>query len=114
MPKTRDEFLEYVLELLEPAGNVTSARMFGGHVIRKDGLPIALVIRDEVYFKVDGSNRADYEAIGSEPFTYEAKGKIITISNWKLPVDELEDPERMKEWVEKSCKVALKSRKSRA
>ena len=111
MTKPNDQFLEYVLELLEPAGSISSGRMFGGYVIRKSGLPIALIIRDEVYFKVDDSNRADYEALGSEPFTYKAKGKTVAISNWMLPVDELEDPDRMMEWVDKSYKVAMKSKK---
>jgi TfoX/Sxy family transcriptional regulator of competence genes len=85
--------------------------MFGGHVIRKDGLPIALVNRYEVYFKVDDSNGADYEANGSEPFTYEAKRKSITISNWRSMNSKT--PDRMSECVEKFYKVALKSKKER-
>ena len=86
------------MELLEPCGGITYCRMFGGYAIRKNGLAIALMFKDEIYFKVDDSNRADYENLNSEPFTYEKKGKTIIISNWKLPIEILEDPEKLMIW----------------
>jgi DNA transformation protein len=107
------EFLEYILELLEPLGGITFARMFGGYAIRKNGLPIALLFNDEVFFKVDDSNRADYEALGSEPFTYQKNGKTIIISNWKLPLEILEDSDELMQWVEKSYQVARRARKKK-
>lgn len=108
---SKSEFLDYLLELLEPSGHITSCRMFGGFAIRKNSLPIALVFEDEAYFKVDDSNRADYEALDSEPFSYQARGKRIIISNWKLPIEILEDPDELLKWVEKSYQVALKNKK---
>lgn len=108
----KSEFLDYVIELLEPSGTISACRMFGGFAIRKDGLAIALLFENEVYFKVDDSNRADYEALDSEPFSYEARGKRIIISNWKLPIEILEDPEELLIWVEKSYQVALKNKKN--
>ena len=104
------EFIEYVIELLEPSGGISKSRMFGGYAIRKFGLAIALVFQDEIYFKVNESNVEDYKALNSRPFTYEKKGKIITMSNWLLPVEVLEDEERLKEFVEKSYQVALKAK----
>lgn len=105
------EFLAYVLEQLEPSAGITTKRMFGGFAIRKHGLPIALLFEDQVYFKVGDSNQADYEAAGSEPLTYNAKGKTIVVSNWSLPADVLEDSDLLKEWAEKSYQVALKGKK---
>ncbi len=90
-------FLEYILELLEPSGGITSCKMFGGYAISKNNLPIALIFGDEAYFKTDDSNIADYEAMDSTPFTYEAKGKTITVSNWKMPIEILEDHEKLME-----------------
>jgi len=101
------EFIHYVMELLEPCGGITSCRMFGGYAIRKHGLPIALIFDDEIYLKVDDSNKADYEAYGSVPFSYEKNGKIILVSNWKVPIEILEDVDRLPQWVEKSYQVAL-------
>ena len=85
--KPRSEFIEYILELLEPSGGISLKRMFGGYSVCKFGLSIALIFEDEIYFKVDDSNRSDYEAINSEPFTYEKKGKTIIVSNWKVPIE---------------------------
>ncbi|MBT5654951.1 MAG: TfoX/Sxy family protein, partial [Alphaproteobacteria bacterium] len=104
-------FLEYILELLEPSGGIASCRMFGGYAIRKNGLAIALVFDDEIYLKVDDSNRTDFESMGSKPFTYEKGGKIITISNWKVPIEILEDSEKLIKWSEKAYQVAFKAKK---
>lgn len=111
MTKQQSEFLEYILELLEPSGGISSCRMFGGYAIRKNSLPIALIFDYEIYFKVDDSNRADYEAIDSTPFTYKKGNKTITISNWTLPLEILEDPDILMQWVDKSYQVALKAKK---
>jgi len=111
MSKEKSEFLEYLLELLEPSGGISSRRMFGGYAIRKNGFPIALIFDDEAYFKVDDSNRADYESMGSKPFTYEKGGKTIIVSNWKLPIDIIENQEKLLEWADKSYQVSLKSKR---
>ena len=112
MPKEHNEFLEYILELFEPSGGISTRRMFGGYAIRKNDVPIALIFQDEIYFKVDDSNRPDYEKMNSKPFTYEKKGKTITVSNWKLPIEILEDTDTLMQWIEKSYHVALKAKKS--
>ena len=106
-----NEFLEYILELLEPAKNISLHKMFGGYIIRKNGLPIALISYDELYFKVNETNRSDFESIGSEPFTYEAKGKIRSLSYWKLPIEILEDSNKLMDWIEKAYQVALEARR---
>jgi DNA transformation protein len=104
----KNEFAEYVLELLEPSQGISLKRMFGGYAVYKFDLAIALIIENEIYFKVDDSNRADYEVFNSEPFAYEKKGKTIVISNWKVPAAILEDQDRLMEFVEKSYQVAVR------
>ena len=110
----KNQFLEYILELLDPAGGISSRRMFGGYAVYKNGLAIALIFQDEIYFKVDDSNRADYLAVDSKPFIYEKQGRQITISNWSLPVEILEDSERLMEWTEKAYQVALRAKKKQS
>jgi DNA transformation protein len=102
------ELYYYILELLEPSQGISLKRMFGGYAVYKFDLPIALIIEDEIYFKVDDSNLADYEVFNSEPFTYEKKGKTIVISNWKVPAEILEDQDRLMEFVEKSYQIAVR------
>jgi DNA transformation protein len=62
------EYLAYLLELLAPL-HATSRAMFGGFGIYRNGLMFALVADDQLYAKVDASNKADYEEAGSQPFT---------------------------------------------
>lgn len=109
-----DELINYIMELLEVSGGITKTRMFGGYAIRKFGLTIALFIDGEAYFKVDESNIDDYKALNSNPFTYEKKGKIITVSNWSLPIEILEDDIRLRGFVEKSYQVAIKSKEKKS
>lgn len=52
--------------------------------------------------KVGDTNRPDYEAAGASPFTYESKGKQVTMSYWQVPEEILEDPEMLKVWAEKA------------
>lgn len=105
------EFVRYLMDLLEPAGDITQTRMFGGYAIRKNGLAFALVFDGEVYFKVGESNKSDYLNIDSKPFTYTKKGKEIQISNWSIPEDILEEPAILMEYVAKSYAVALRAKK---
>jgi DNA transformation protein and related proteins len=43
------EFVDFVLESLQPLRGVSARRMFGGHGIYKDGLMFALIADDTLY-----------------------------------------------------------------
>ena len=43
------EFVDFVLESLEPLGGVSARRMFGGRGIYKDGVMFALIAYDQLY-----------------------------------------------------------------
>ena len=108
-------FTDYVLERLEPFGGVTARRMFGGQGLFKGGLMFALIADGELFFKVDDSNRPDFEAVKSEPFTYEKKeGKTASLSYWYVPEEMIEDFDELKAWAAKAYVVAVKARKASA
>lgn len=86
--------------------------MFGGFGVYKSGVMFGLIAEDELYFKVDDTNRPDFEARKSKPFVYDAKGKPITMSYWRVPDDVLENPEDLKAWAMKAYDVALKTKKT--
>ena len=62
------DYLDFVLDQLRPFGHVVARRMFGGVGLYCDGFFFG-IIDDTVYFKVDDTNRADYEARRCRPFT---------------------------------------------
>ena len=91
---------------------ITARAMFGGHGLYKDGVIFGLIADDQLYFKTGESNQKDYEAAGSQPFTYEAKKKKrVAMSYWEVPSDVLENRDEMRLWVNKAVKASLKSRK---
>ena len=100
-----DEYLTYVLDQLGGLGLVESRRMFGGAGIYCDGLFFAIVADDVLYFKVDDSNRADYEEAGSEPFRpFPDKSNVM--GYYETPVDVLENRELLSMWAQKAVRVA--------
>jgi len=111
----QDEFLTYILEdVLGDISDITSRAMFGGYDIYKDGIIFALIAYDQLYFKVGESNRADYEAMDSEPFVYQqGKHKKTTMSYWYVPEEVMQDKDRIKEWVDKSVAVSRASKKDK-
>jgi DNA transformation protein len=104
------DFLEYVIEQLAPAGRATSRRMFGGVGLYLDGLFFALIDDDVLYFKVGDANRADYEMAGSKPFRPFADQPEYVMAYWQVPAEVLEDPEVLTRWARRSLEVALAAR----
>ncbi|MSR76364.1 MAG: TfoX family protein [Candidatus Ryanbacteria bacterium] len=90
-------------EVFSGVVGISSRGMFGGWGIYKDGVFFALIADGRLYFKVDDSNRADFENAGSEPFRYENKNKkSITMSYWELPAGVMDNPHELEQWVDKS------------
>jgi DNA transformation protein len=93
------DFLEFLTDQLRGLGSITSRRMFSGAALYCDGIVFALILRDTLYFKVDDCNRAAYEAAGSRPFSYEARGKTRQLgAYWQVPERLLDEPDEMLEW----------------
>ena len=70
---------------------------------------VGIVASDELYLKVDESNRGEYEAMGSAPFSYEKKnGKAMSMSYWKVPGEVIEDRERLTELTLAAYEINLK------
>ena len=96
-----ESFKEYVVDQLGKLGFVTVKKMFGGAGIYYDGLIFGLLADDVLYFKVDDSNKSDYESAGMKPFQ-PFDDKPIVMSYYEVPVDILENREVLPEWARKS------------
>jgi len=101
-------YCDYLIDLLSPWAKVTATGMFGGWGLYRGDQIFAIVIEDTPYFKVDDSNRADYETAGTGPFEYTAKGnKRVAMSYWQVPGDILDDADALGQWAEKAYHSAL-------
>lgn len=104
-------YCDYIVDLLSSWGSVRAQRMFGGYGIYHHDIIFGIIAEDMFYLKVDAANRPDYEAANSEPFTYDAKGKRVSMSYWQVPAEVLEDQEKLCEWARKAYDVAMSSKK---
>lgn len=107
-----EEFKDYVIDQLELLGWVTIKKMFGGAGIYYDGLIFGLLADDVLYFKVDDENRADYQKAEMEPFQPFAN-KPMVMPYYEVPVDILENKERLAEWARKALKVSRNNVKTK-
>lgn len=111
--KKDEGFHEYIMgEVFRNLDGITSKAMFGGWGIYKNGLFFALIADGQLYFKVDESNKGDFEEKDSKQFVYQMpNGKETRMSYWELPVDVLEDQMELRSWVDKSIEVAKKGKR---
>lgn len=81
----KEELVEYILDLLRPISGIETARMFGGVLLKVDGIQLGVLFEDTLYFKViDEKIQARYKKYGSKQFTYKRKDKAVpvVIKNW--------------------------------
>jgi DNA transformation protein len=88
--------------------------MFGGVGLFHGGTMFGLLARDEVFFKVGDANRAEYEATGEAPFSYDTKHGAHTITSyWRCPPELLDDADELRNWARKAVAVALAAAKAK-
>ena len=107
----KSAFARYIVDdLLQNLDDIKAKAMFGGYGLYQGDKMFGLIDDDVVYFKVDVASRGDYEAEGSEPFTYEVKGrkKPVVMSYWRVPESVLDSPELATEWAMKAIRVKKK------
>jgi DNA transformation protein and related proteins len=109
MPK-RSEFVEHVVETMRRFGPVEAKSMFGGWGLYHQGVFFALIAGDALYIKADDESRADFEALGLEPFVYSMKdGQTLAMSYRAAPEEALESPDVMAEWARRGYAAALRA-----
>jgi len=103
-------YRHFVLEqLARVATGVRDKAMFGGVGLYSEELFFGLIADDRLYFKVDDTNRPDFEARGMGPFRpYGPQGEEMKY--YELPEDVLEDSEDLASWVTKSKEVARRKK----
>ena len=103
--KVSEEFLEYILDMLFPIGEISTTKMFGGVLLKVNGKQLGILIGDTLYFKVtDLETQEEFRKAGSLQFSYLRKDKKypVKIKNWwSAPPDSMDNSEKMVEIAEK-------------
>lgn len=107
------EFIEYLNEIFALAGPITIKRMFDGHTLYLDGLPVGIIYQDTLYLKADAETKQAFEALQLPQFTYRKKDKTIPLPYYQAPDFILEDCHEAALWLRKAFEASLRSKPKR-
>ena len=114
MPSTRNEFVDYVVELMAAWAAVTARKMFGGYGLYREGLMFGLIVEDELFLKADANNAMQFERAGSQPFVYQSRDRTVQLSYWSAPPASLDSPAEMGEWCQSAYGAVLRAQTVKA
>jgi DNA transformation protein len=105
-------FREFVLDQLGGIPDLRAKAMFGGVGLYAGDFFFGMMAADLLYFKVDDSNRREYEATGSKPFAPYADPAAMTLTMpyYSVPADVLESAPTLVAWAKKAIAVAKKAK----
>src|SRR5215475_10652655 len=102
-----ESFGEFLCEQLAPLGRITMRRMFGKTGVFCDGLMLAMVRDNTLYFRVDDDNRATFkEGECFPPLNYEKKGGTIDLAFWRVPERLFDEPDELIAWARAALAAA--------
>jgi DNA transformation protein and related proteins len=107
----KSEFVNYLMELLEPFEGVSAKSMFGGFGIFRDSLMFALVAEDTLYIKTDDFNRFEFERLNLGPFMYTKDNKSMPMKYFRVPDEALDSSEELLRWAQLGFEAALRAKK---
>ena len=107
-----DSYKEFLLDPLSALPDVRARAMFGAHGLYSGGRFFGILDEGRLFFKTDARSQADYTARGMGPFTYESKGKVMTMAYHEVPPDVLENREELVTWAHRAIQIAAGSKKS--
>ena len=97
-----NSFLAFILEQLAPLPGLRSKRMFGGYGLYAGEVFFGIVFDARLYFKTHPDTLDDYLAHHATVF---APSEKQVLQNYReVPVDILEDGERLTLWARKAAR----------
>jgi DNA transformation protein len=107
----RSEFLDFVLGQMAGLGAVTARAMFGGYGLYCNGLFIAIIANDTLYFKADAQSQPRFESRRLSRFQYQARGKTLQLMYYEAPPEVHDEPRAMIEWGQLALAAAVRARR---
>jgi DNA transformation protein len=102
--RNSESFKQFVVDQLA-ALDVTAKSMFGGTGLYSGGHFFGIIASDVLYFKVDDTNRGEYERAGMEPFKpYDDRPG--TMSYYAVPPSVLECAPDLERWARTALQAA--------
>lgn len=97
-----DSFRDFILEQLAALPGLRCKRMFGGYGLYCGEVFFAILFDGRLYFKTNPATLAEYLDYGAAVF---APSEKQVLRNYReVPVDILEDSERLRFWAERAVR----------
>ncbi len=106
-----DSFKEFVLDQLSALPELRARAMFGAFALFSGDKTFGIVDEGRLFFKTDTQSQSDYTLRGMGPFTYEMKGKTMTMAYHEVPPDVLDNPQELTHWARKAIQIASAKKK---
>ena len=106
-----DSFKEFVLDQLSALPELRAKAMFGAHGIYSGEKFFGILDEGRLFFKTNAVTEKDFTARGMPPFTYEMKGKAMTMAYHEVPPEILEQPHELTIWARKAIALAAAKKK---
>lgn len=103
-------FRDFVLDQLSRVRQLRAKAMFGGVGLYSDDTFFGILASDVLYFKVDDTNRTQYEKAGSTPFK-PYPDRSMTMPYYDVPAAVVEDVATLTDWARQSVAVARATKK---
>ena len=119
MPRD-NSFRDYIVEdILGHIEGITSRAMFSGYGIYLNGIIVGLIIDGEFYLKTDKNTKGRIlmdgtrhdSAESGKIFEYERRGKTVSLPYAIVPIEILEDREKIEERIYESFEISKKAKK---
>lgn len=95
-----DGFKDFVLDQLADLRGLTCRAMFGGFGLYSGNTFFGIVHKGRLYFKVSPATVALYQEQGMTPFKPNTKQTLK--SYYEVPLDVIEDAERLTDWAKQA------------
>jgi DNA transformation protein len=108
-----DSFKAFVLDQLNALPELRARAMFGAHGLYSGERFFGILDEGRLFFKTDAQSQVDYTARGMGPFTYEMKGRVMTMGYHEVPPDVLENREELVAWANRAIQLAAAQKKTK-
>ena len=98
-------FRDFVLDQLSGVDGLRARPMFGGVGLYAEDVFFGILAADVLFFKVDDTNRREYETAGSSPFKPYAD-RPMAMPYYNVPIVVLEDAVMLGQWAARAIAVA--------
>ena len=96
MTANSDDYITFIVEKLQPIGEISTRRFFGGTGLTHGPAQFAMMMGNTLYFAVGEGSRERYRKLGCRCFSYmTSRGRVDVEKYYEAPASSLDDDEEL-------------------